>query len=164
MNMKYLHIGCLLMLPLASASSTYEELIEEEKAELSILEKNAAEFVRSMERKIGGKRLPASIVQTAYVNKIPHMKELEAEHDSMKHIDTIRGWVKQVAPVIGLEDVHAQDGPLHKVLDTASMILGISHEDDLHPHLKARDIIKDIRRFTEAIVAYYHKRGNKEEL
>ena len=159
----------LLLLALVSlaAAGSYEEVLEEDAADVTVIEKNAAAFVRELEHSTGGKKLTQHQVHNeVYGHRLDHIREVEAGHDGQAKIAMMRSWVKMVAPVLGIGDTHSQEGPLHLVLDTASEILGIPHEAGTHAHVQAKEVIIGLRLFTEAIIDYYDKRGydGKDEL
>lgn len=155
----------LLALPFAHSSSSYSELLEEDaNSDMTVVEKNAAAFVRALEYRSGGEKMTRAQVQTVFADMVAKIRDeyLHHQQSRLKMIDYIRGWVPQVAALLEVRDgKHA--GPLHDVLDTASEILGIEHEDGTHPHNQAKEIMIGIQKFTEAIVEYYNKRGYDHE-
>lgn len=159
----------LACLPGAHGSSSYKEMLEEEAdADMTTVQKNAAVFVRALEHATGGRRLTRAEVQRVYADKVAEIRDdyLHHQQSRLKMIEYIRGWTNQVAPLLHDEEHPQKDkhvGPLHDVLDTASDILGIEHEDGLHPHHQAKDIMIGIQLFTEAIVEYYNRRGYDHE-
>ena len=153
----------------AQAKSSYAELIEEDKLDLSIMEKNARTFLRFVEHR-GGRKITQDEMRDSYAANVGQLRELEQKVTGdfgQEQVQAIRNWVKAVAPAIdeaaspGLRyDTH---GPLHLVLQKASSLLGREHNDVDHPYREAKKIVGDIRRFTEAIVKYFREREADEQ-
>lgn len=173
MRLQSLGAPLLLLLacysPCVHGESSYKEMLDEEAdADLTTVQKNAAAFVRAIEHATGGRRLTRAEVQKVYADKVAEIRDdyLHHQQSRLKMIEFIRAWTNQIAPLLHHADHPQKDkhvGPLHDVLDTASEILGIEHEDGLHPHNQAKEIMVGIQLFTEAIVEYYNKRGYDHE-
>ena len=165
-------LALLLAAGVCAQKSSYAELFEEDRNELSTLEKNARTFLRWMEHR-GGRRITEEEMRKNYASQIGVYRDLEKKVDEeagQVQVEAIRHWVRAVAPALdegaagspGLRyDTH---GPLHLVMQKASTLLGREHSDDAHPYRESKKIVAEMRRFTEAIVKYYRERDNKQEL
>lgn len=153
---------------LGASQSSYAELIQEDNLGLSTLEKNARAFLREIERR-GDRRLTQEEMRSAYASRVDKLRALEKE-TGQPQVSAIRDWVKAVSPI--LNDVHGPTarydvhGPLHKVLESASLMLGREYDSKNHPFKEAKVIVPEVRKFTEAIVRYWNSRKPeaKEEL
>ena len=158
--MALLHaLTALLLLQTAHAKSSYAELIEEDIAGITVLEKNARTFLRQIEHRLE-RRLTQEEMRSRYASRIDMLRKLEKQ-PGKEQVNAIREWVKAVVPVMNEIGIYSgrleEHGPLHIVMHSANELLGREHAEEDHPYVVAKAIIPDIRRFTEAIIrcAYY---------
>ena len=158
--MALLHaLTTLLLLQTAHAKSSYAELIEEDIAGITVLEKNARTFLRQIEHRLE-RRLTQEEMRSRYASRIDMLRKLEKQ-PGKEQVNAIREWVKAVVPVMNEIGIYSgrleEHGPLHIVMHSANELLGREHAEEDHPYVVAKAIIPDIRRFTEAIIrcAYY---------
>lgn len=114
-----------------------------------------------------GRELTEDEVYTRYYKTVKLLREKE-KVGGIEQIEIIREWVWHTAPALDQAEnevgKRTQSGPLHEVMTTASEILGREHDHDAHPHKESGKIIVEIRRFNEAICAYFRTRKSKDEL
>merc|ERR1711924_424545 len=133
--------------------------------ELSPIAKdNAQLYLESFEERVG-RQLSASEWSSMFDPQLKAYERLESHAEREKHderISIIRAWVKAVAPLLGKAEAQT-DGPLHKVLDWAEDILGMSRvaDQDVHPHHATKVIIPMMRRWTNAVLVAQRERGLK---
>ena len=124
---------------------------------------NAVDFIAGIEANIG-RRVTREEIQRDFRSKVDEYHELMTSTDVTKFVTAVRSFVKGVGPPLGShEDRH--DQPLHNVLERACDILGMDRdpEQDLHPHLLAKQILRQGKEFWKA-VADHHSRRPKDEL
>ena len=153
--MALLHaLTTLLLLQTAHAKSSYAELIEEDIAGITVLEKNARTFLRQIEHRLE-RRLTQEEMRSRYASRIDMLRKLEKQ-PGKEQVNAIREWVKAVVPVMNEIGIYSgrleEHGPLHIVMHSANELLGREHAEEDHPYVVAKAIIPDIRRFTEAII------------
>ena len=162
----------VLVVVSAAAQSSYEELLAEDQAGLTVLQKNARMFLRFVEQRKGAHtKLTEEQMRDIFESRIKRYRDLEQE-DGQVQVDAIRAWVRSVAPGFSEKTLDGMtnnmQGPLHLVMRKASEFLGRDHIDDDHPYLEAKKIVVGMRDFTQEIVSYYREREreltNKEEL
>lgn len=158
----------LSVLVIDAQPSSYAELIEEDRLDLTPLQKAGAAYLRALERQRGG-GLSAKDMGgiRSFIQKVRDMVSQPAQ----EQIPTIRIWVKQVAAVLDSELEPASrtpsEGPLHKVLDRACAILEMECDNDHHPYVTVqKKITPAIADFTQAVVDAHQRRARsgKDEL